>query len=112
MDASSATKAMSLATRMLANLRTRSCLTPGVLISQSSPRFKMGGRAQMNKIASLLRRDPAEIQGAYLLATGVWPVVHLRSFEWTTGPKLEGWLVKTLGGLIAAIGTTLLCAAR
>jgi len=66
----------------------------------------------MNKIASLLRRDPAEIQGAYYVATGVWPVVHLRSFEWATGPKLEGWLVKAVGGLIAAIGTTLFCAAR
>jgi hypothetical protein len=62
--------------------------------------------------ASVLRRDPTEIQGAYYLATGVWPLLDLRSFEAVTGPKREGWLVKTVGGLIAVIGTTLLTASR
>jgi hypothetical protein len=47
-------------------------------------------------------------QGAFYLATGIWPLLHLRSFEAVTGPKLEGWLVKTAGTLITAIGYTLL----
>jgi len=54
----------------------------------------------------------AVAQGAFYVATGVWPIVHLRSFEAVTGPKLEGWLVKTVGVLIAAIGGTLLSAGR
>ncbi|WP_257459455.1 hypothetical protein [Archangium lipolyticum] len=61
------------------------------------------------------RADPltsglAVAQGAFYLATGVWPIVHLRSFEAVTGPKLEGWLVKTVGALIAVVGGTLLAA--
>jgi hypothetical protein len=52
----------------------------------------------------------AVAQGAYDVVTGVWPIVHLRSFEAITGPKLEGWLVKTVGALIAVVGGTLLSA--
>ncbi len=51
-------------------------------------------------------------QGAWFLAAGVWPLLHLASFEAVTGPKREGWLVKTAGVLIAAVGATLLLAAR
>jgi hypothetical protein len=51
-------------------------------------------------------------QGLYYLASGVWPIVHLPSFEAVTGPKREGWLVKTTGALIAAVGATLLTAGR
>lgn len=50
----------------------------------------------------------AVAQGAFYLATGLWPVVHLRSFEAVTGPKADGWLVKTVGGLIAVVGGALL----
>ncbi|HYG67969.1 MAG TPA: hypothetical protein VD838_09930 [Anaeromyxobacteraceae bacterium] len=49
-------------------------------------------------------------QGTYWAATGMWPIVHLRSFEAVTGPKSEGWLVKTVGGLITAVGATLVVA--
>jgi 4-amino-4-deoxy-L-arabinose transferase-like glycosyltransferase len=47
-------------------------------------------------------------QGAYYVATGLWPVLHLRSFEAVTGRKRSGWLVRALGGVIAAVGTVLL----
>jgi hypothetical protein len=46
----------------------------------------------------------ATLQGAYFTATGIWPIVHLRSFEAVTGPKLEGWLVKTLGAVLGVVG--------
>jgi hypothetical protein len=49
-------------------------------------------------------------QGTFWFATGVWPILHLRSFERITGPKLEGWLVKTFGGLIAVVGGVLISA--
>jgi hypothetical protein len=46
-------------------------------------------------------------QGAFWFAAGIWPVLHLRSFKWVTGPKPEGWLVKTIGSLIATVGVCL-----
>ena len=51
-------------------------------------------------------------QGIFYMATGLWPIVHLRSFERVTGPKSERWLVKAMGALIATVGTTLVIGAR
>lgn len=50
----------------------------------------------------------ARAQGAFFVVTGLWPILHMRSFEAMTGPKLERWLVKTMGGLIAVIGGVLI----
>lgn len=47
-------------------------------------------------------------QGVFFAASGLWPVFHLRSFEAVTGPKADGWLVKTVGLMIANIGGALL----
>jgi hypothetical protein len=49
-------------------------------------------------------------QGAFYLATGVWPLLSMPSFERVTGPKTDQWLVKTAGVLITAIGGALLLA--
>jgi hypothetical protein len=46
-------------------------------------------------------------QGLYFFTTGVWPLVHMRSFLWVTGPKTDLWLVKTVGVLVAVIGAAL-----
>jgi hypothetical protein len=46
-------------------------------------------------------------QAIYFAVTGIWPVVDLDSFQKITGPKPEGWLVKTLGALITAVGAAL-----
>jgi hypothetical protein len=54
----------------------------------------------------------AGAQGLFYVITGVWPLVSLRTFEAVTGPKVDGWLVKTTGVLIAVIGTTLVVSAR
>lgn len=56
--------------------------------------------------ASLL----ALVQGLYFVVTGVWPLVHVRSFMAVTGPKRDVWLVKTVGLTVAVIGATLLSA--
>jgi hypothetical protein len=58
-----------------------------------------------------MRRLPA-LQGVYFLATGVWPLVSMRTFEAVTGSKVDRWLVKTVGLLVAVIGTSLLVDAR
>jgi hypothetical protein len=51
-------------------------------------------------------------QGAYYTTTGIWPWVSLKTFEMVTGPKVDDWLVLTVGALAAAIGATLLMAGR
>ena len=55
-----------------------------------------------------LARDPLRVQALYYLATGIWPLLHLRSFYAVTGRKREGWLVQTFGLLVCAIGFVLL----
>lgn len=52
----------------------------------------------------------AVAQGAYYVATGVWPFVSMRSFLKVTSPKTDLWLVKTVGGLVGVIGGALLVA--
>ncbi len=59
-----------------------------------------------------LARGLAVTQGGYYAVTGLWPILHLRSFERLTGRKKEGWLVKTFGGLVMAVGGALLLSAR
>jgi len=49
-------------------------------------------------------------QGAYFAATGVWPLVHMRSFEAITGPKADKRLVRTVGVLVTVIGGVLVAA--
>jgi hypothetical protein len=46
----------------------------------------------------------AVAQGLVYVTSGLWPLVHLRSFEAITGPKTDRWLVKTIGALIAEPG--------
>lgn len=53
------------------------------------------------------RNQMAIAHGAFDVVTGVWPLVSLKTFESVTGPKPEGWLVKTAGALIAGIGAVL-----
>jgi len=57
-------------------------------------------------------RRLARLMGWYYLFTGIWPLLHIRSFEWITGPKTDKWLVKAVGALITATGATLLLAAK
>jgi len=51
-------------------------------------------------------------QGIFFATSGLWPVVHMRSFEAVTGRKRDRWLVRTVGLLIACIGGTLVVSAR
>jgi hypothetical protein len=51
-------------------------------------------------------------QGAYYVTTGVLPFVSRRAFEAVTGPKLEWWLVQTVGALVTVTGGALLSGVR
>ena len=55
-------------------------------------------------------RAIAMVQGVYFATTGIWPLLHYRSFEKVTGPKQDDWLVKTVGLMIASIGASLILA--
>lgn len=58
--------------------------------------------------ARLLQWDRlALVQGVYYLMTGLWPLIHIKSFLKVTGPKTDLWLVKTVGVLISVIGAVL-----
>jgi hypothetical protein len=57
------------------------------------------------------RRRLLVFQAAYYLAAGLWPLIHLRSFEAVSGPKTDDWLVHTVGLLAVAIGSALGAAA-
>lgn len=48
--------------------------------------------------------------GIYYVITGIWPLVHIESFIWVTGPKYDVWLVKTVGILILVVGGVILSA--
>jgi hypothetical protein len=60
-------------------------------------------------------RSPSNVaalaQGVFYVASGLWPIIHLRSFQRVTGRKADGWLAQTTGGLIASIGVALIAGA-
>ncbi|MEV7072442.1 MULTISPECIES: hypothetical protein [unclassified Streptomyces] len=61
------------------------------------------------------RRRPGQgvavAHGAFNVVGGLWPLVHLRSFEWVFGPKTDVWLQRTTGGLLVSAGLAQLAAA-
>ena len=54
----------------------------------------------------------ALIQGLFYVATGVWPLIDIVSFQVVTGPKTDLWLVRTVGVLVTVIGAVLITASR
>lgn len=50
----------------------------------------------------------AIVQGSLYLLSGIWPLLHMRSFEAVTGPKTDHWLVRTVSGLLITNGVALL----
>src|SRR4051794_9200214 len=65
-------------------------------------------------------RSVCGIQGGYFLATGIWPLISIQTFQAVTGQKTDHlvtgreadhWLVNTVGVLVIAIGLVLVFAA-
>jgi hypothetical protein len=54
----------------------------------------------------------ALIQGIFYVATGVWPLIDIVSFQVVTGPKTDLWLVRTVGVLVTVIGVVLFRASQ
>ena len=55
----------------------------------------------------LSEREVTALQAGYYLGTGVWPLLHRRSFERLTGKKTDFWLAQTVGVTVMAIGAAL-----
>ena len=51
-------------------------------------------------------------QGLFYVATGVWPLIDIVSFQVVTGPKTDLWLVRTVGVLVTVVGAVLIAAWR
>jgi hypothetical protein len=49
----------------------------------------------------------ALLQGGYFLLTGIWPLLSRRTFEAVTGAKQDFWLARTVGVLVASVGSVL-----
>ena len=68
----------------------------------------------MATYASDRAAGPADVlavaQGAFYVATGVWPLLHMRSFEAVTGEKTDDWLVETVGALLTVSGAVMMMA--
>jgi hypothetical protein len=81
---------------------------------RSRPPIRRDGVAADESDAGPRRYSRAEtvsiMQGIWFLITGIWPFVSMRSFEKVTGPKPEGWLVKTVGGLVGVVGGAMVVA--
>jgi hypothetical protein len=43
----------------------------------------------------------------YFVLGGLWSIFGRRSFEAVTGPKADYWLVRTVGGLLTAVGAVI-----
>jgi len=54
----------------------------------------------------------AWVQSFYYTLTGAWPLVHVTSFMWLTGPKVDVWLVRTVAALLVVTGLVLGGAAK
>jgi hypothetical protein len=72
-------------------------------------RTRRGYEWCVSRLTSYRRRSRAiaGFHSAYLVTTGVWPLLHRDSFEAVTGPKNDFWLVRIVGGLAAACGVAL-----
>jgi hypothetical protein len=47
----------------------------------------------------------ARAQGAFYIASGLWPLIHRRSFEGVFGPKHDYWIAATVALLLVGNGT-------
>ncbi len=50
----------------------------------------------------------AKLHGTYCVVGGLWPLLHMASFEAVTGPKEDDWLVRSVAGILFVVGAVLL----
>lgn len=73
-------------------------------LSETPPRG--AGRASRHALPKVLKLLLFG-QSLVFLGTGLWPLFHMRSFQAVTGPKVDDWLVNTVGVVVTVIGAVL-----
>ena len=58
----------------------------------------------MLQLAGRFADNVWRVQAGYNVVTGIWPLVHMPSFEAISGPKTDRWLVKTVGAVVGVNG--------
>ena len=58
-----------------------------------------------------MTRLVATLHGTYYVASGLWPMLSMETFESVSGPKTDDWLVRTVAVLVIVIGLVLLSGA-
>jgi hypothetical protein len=58
------------------------------------------------------RTTMIRLHGSYYLLTGLWPLLHLRSFEAVTGPKADRFVLRAASALFTVIGGFMVVEAR
>lgn len=76
-----------------------------IFMARSVDRFGGGGSERSS--ATSLFPYVSLAQGLYYVATALWALFSVGTFQKVTGPKTDVWLVKTVGVLVAAIGGAL-----
>jgi hypothetical protein len=66
---------------------------------------------QATRLNAILQAVPW-VHAAYFITGGLWSVLDRRSFEAISGPKVDYWLVRTVGGLLTAVGAVIAAANR
>ena len=61
---------------------------------------------QAARLNAILQAVPW-VHAAYFITGGLWSVLDRRSFEAISGPKVDYWLVRTVGGLLTAVGAVI-----
>jgi hypothetical protein len=73
------------------------------------------GRKQVPNSSAVMKSKYAIFlpwfQGLYYFISGVWPLLSITSFQIVTGPKVDIWLVKTVGSLLMVTGLVLIMVA-
>lgn len=78
------------------------------------PKARDNARRQLRAQAAALQRwgraenSVAAAQGTCYVGMGLWPLTHLQSFEFITGPKHNAALMQVAGALLTVIGIILL----
>ena len=59
------------------------------------------------KLPPMLLIIVAWAQAVYFGVTGLWPILHIDSFQKVTGRKTDLWLVKTVGAVITVVAVSI-----
>jgi hypothetical protein len=76
------------------------------MFANSSPRESSDPVVTPARRSAFLQAIPW-LHAAFFGLGGIWAVLSRRTFEAVTGPKVDYWLVRTVGGLLTVVGVVI-----